>query len=111
MMVFAIILLVVAAFGWFVAGKNSDGTRNWGSTIAWSFAPLLIAIFIFMYVKKKKKAISAKMRRIRMSKKRSSFKGISLRKKSLSNPSKKQMFLARMKAGRLKAARLRKKSA
>jgi len=108
MMVFVLILLAVAAFGWFVAGKNSDGTRSWPKTLVWCFLPAVIALVIFMYLKKKKQQLSRKMKAIRTKKSRLGFKGISLRAKALKSPSKKQNFLARMAAGRAKAARARK---
>jgi len=81
MLVFIIILLAVAAFGWFVAGKNSDGTRSWPMTLIWCFAPLVIAVLLFMYLKKKKRQLSQKVAGIGTSKKRAGFKGVNIRKK------------------------------
>ena len=96
-----LVLALIALFGWFVAGKNTDGTRNWGKTFVWVGIPIIVMILVYRYVKKKKKAIGARLKRARMMKARSSFSGISLRKKKASRTNKEE-FLRRMKLGKLR---------
>lgn len=102
-----LVLAAVALFGWFVAGKNLDGTRNWGKTFVWVGIPLIVMVLIYRYVKKKKKAIGARLKRARLAKMRGNFSGISLAKKKAKRNSSSD-FARRMALARAKKARERK---